>query len=60
MLSLSHLAVMGWMFNYPDSKVPGDNIGPIWVRQDPGGPHVGPRNFAIWIIIADAEGLVRT
>ena len=21
---------------------------PIWGRQDPGGPHVGPMNFAIW------------
>ena len=20
----------------------------IWGRQDPGGPHVGPMNFAIW------------
>ena len=24
------------------------NMGPIWGRQDPGGPHVGPMNFAIW------------
>ena len=23
-------------------------MGPIWGRQDPGGPHVGPLNFAIW------------
>ena len=23
-------------------------MGPIWGRQDPGGPHVGPVNFAIW------------
>ena len=22
---------------------------PIWGRQDPGGPHVGPMNFAIWV-----------
>ena len=22
-------------------------MGPIWGRQDPGGPHVGPKNFAI-------------
>ena len=22
--------------------------GPIWGRYDPGGPHVGPMNFAIW------------
>ena len=32
----------------PDSKVDGANMGPIWGRQDPGGPHVGPMNFAIW------------
>ena len=23
-------------------------MGPIWGRQDPGGPHSGPMNFAIW------------
>ena len=33
----------------PDSKVNGGNMGPIWGRQDPGGPHVGPTNFAIWV-----------
>ena len=32
----------------PDSKDHGANMGPIWGRQDPGGPHVGPMNFAIW------------
>ena len=35
---------------YPDSKVDGANTGPIWGRQGPGGPHVGPMNFAIWVI----------
>ena len=25
-------------------------MGPIWGRQDRGGPHVGPMNFAIWAI----------
>ena len=25
-------------------------MGPIWGRQDPGGPHVGPMNFVIWVI----------
>ena len=34
---------------YPDSKVHGANMGPIWGRQDPGGPHVDPMNFAIWV-----------
>ena len=32
---------------YPDSKVHGASMGPIWGRQDPGGPHVGPMNLAI-------------
>ena len=35
---------------FPDSKIHGANMGPIWGRQDPGGPHVGPMNFAIWVI----------
>ena len=37
----------------PDSKIRGANMGPIWDRQDPGGPHVGPMNFNIWVSIAD-------
>ena len=32
----------------PDSKVDGANMEPIWGRQEPSGPHVGPINFAIW------------
>ena len=32
----------------PDSKVHGAIMGPIWGPQDPGMPHVGPRNLAIW------------
>ena len=35
----------------PDSKVHGANMGPIWGRQDPGGPRVGPMNFAIWEVM---------
>ena len=31
----------------PDSTVHGANMGPIWDRQDPGGPQVGPMNLAI-------------
>ena len=34
--------------NSPDSKVHGANMGPTWGRQDPGGPHVGHMNLAIW------------
>ena len=32
------------------SKVHGAIMGPIWGRQDPSGPHVGPMNFAIWVV----------
>ena len=35
--------------NYPDGKVHGANMGPIWGRQDPGGPHVGAMNFIIGV-----------
>ena len=40
--------LIGWY--YPDSKVHGATMGPIWGRQDPGGPHGGPMNFAIWVV----------
>ena len=33
---------------HADSKIHGTNMGPIWGRQDPGGPHVGSMKFAIW------------
>ena len=36
---------------YPDSKVHGANMRPIWGRQDPGGPYVGPMNFVIWVYL---------
>ena len=32
----------------PDCKVHGVHLGPIWGRQDPCWPHVGPTNLAIW------------
>ena len=35
---------MGTMTN-SDSKLHGANMGHIWGRRDPGGPHVGPMNF---------------
>ena len=35
----------------PDSKIRGASMGPIWDRQDPGGPHVGPMNFVIWDVM---------
>ena len=44
-----HLSFIG---TDPDSKVHGANMGPIWGRQAPGGPHVGPMNFVIWGVTA--------
>ena len=44
---LHHQQVQG----FPDNKVHGANMGPVLGRQDPGGPHVGPMNFAIWVTI---------
>ena len=35
-------------WSLPDSKVHGANMGPIWGRQGPDGPHVSPMNFAVW------------
>ena len=32
----------------PDRKVHGANMGPIWGRQGPSGPHFGSMNLAIW------------
>ena len=43
--------------NYPDSKAHGANMGPIWGQQDPGGPHVGPMNLAIWVLIHVVNGV---
>ena len=42
------LLVATWQKCIPDSWIHGANMGPIWDRQGPGGPHVGPMNFAIW------------
>ena len=40
----------------PNSKVHGANMGPIWGRQDPGGPHVGPMNPAFWVFGQPLKG----
>ena len=37
----------------PDSTIHGANMGPIWGRQDPVGPHVDPMNFASWVGFCD-------
>ena len=46
--SVGNIIIYLWL---PHSKVRGDNMGPIWGRQDPGGPDVGPMNFAIWVFL---------
>ena len=46
--SVAYLAMTMYGFLF---KVHGDNMGPIWGRQDPGGPHVGPMNFVIWDVL---------
>ena len=38
--------------HYPDVKVHGASMGPIWGRQDPVGPDIGLMNFAIWVVCA--------
>ena len=51
--SIFHMTGFLWEeFNcdHPNSKVDGANMGPIWGRQDPDGPHLGPMNFAIWAV----------
>ena len=44
----------------PDSKVYGAHMGPIWGRQDPGGPYVGPMNLAIWDVGCVVQILIPT
>ena len=38
--------------SYPDSKVHGANMGPIWVLSAPDGPHDALMNLAIWVVSA--------
>ena len=45
---LYHVRTM--FIGYPDYKVHGANMGPIWGRQDPCGPNDGPMNFSICVI----------
>ena len=38
-----------FLSTFPHSNVHGAYMGPIWGRQDPDGPHVGPMHFSIWV-----------
>ena len=42
---------MDKVYGYPNGKVRGANMVSIWGRQDPGGPHVGTLNLAIWVTV---------
>ena len=42
---------------YPDSKVHRANMGPIWGRHDPCGPHIGPMDFIISVYTCANQGL---
>ena len=37
--------------NYPDNKVHGANMRPTWVLSAPDGPHIGPMNLAVRVLI---------
>ena len=45
----------GHSFAYPDNKIHGAHMGPIWVLSAPGGPHVGVLNIAIWVCLMQIE-----
>ena len=47
-----------YVITFPDSKVHGAMMGPIWGRQDPGGPHIGLTNFAIWFYVLSADSVI--
>ena len=49
---LTKLVWIESMDMYPDSKVHGANMGPIYVLSVPDGPHAGCMNLAIRVITA--------
>ena len=55
--STTYINIYTIVITAPDSKVHGANMGPIWGRQVPGGPHVGPMNLAIRGSIKTDESL---
>ena len=58
---LVYAHLLFWLHdNIPRQQGSWANLGPIWGLQDPGGPHVGPMNFAIWIVSLDVRASVGT
>ena len=50
-LKLIHVSKRGY---FPDSQVHGANTGPTWVLSAPDGPHVGPMNLVIKVVMLGA------
>ena len=50
-----HILFLPLQLSYPWKQGSWGQHGPIWGWQDPGGPHVGPKNFAIWDITANNQ-----
>ena len=44
--------------NIREGKVHVANMGPIWGREDPGGPHVGHMNFDFWDVLHNIYALL--
>ena len=50
-LCLGTKQIIPSILTFPDSKVHGANMGPIWVLSAPDGPHVGPMSLAVRVFI---------
>ena len=44
---LTSMSLDCFVWNIPENKIHGANMGPTYGRQDPGGPHVRHVNLAI-------------
>ena len=52
LLSIStHACISAVQTVFPDSKFHGASMGPTWVLSAPDGPHVGPMNPAIRVVM---------
>ena len=44
----------------PDNKIHEANVGHVWGRQEPDGPHVGHKKLAIWELYSWCDYLIDT
>ena len=56
-LDLRGVNISLYISPYPDSKVYRANMGPTWVLSVPAGPHVGPMNLTIRVVLFSYTGL---